>query len=362
MILPDQYPFDEVTITAPDESGSAKFISLGATLTEFWVKDKNGIFRDIVLGYDDKTQWLTDPNHPLFGPIVGRYANRIKKGTFTIPISRDPPSSGPNVFRIPTNDHDGAGTLHGGLVGWDRKSWVLVAQTRNSVTYAHVDEADEGFPGTVTTHVTYTLLSGPVWETTVHATATEETPIMLTSHVYWNLDAFHESEDVLQHRFQVASSRFLKVDKDQLPTGELVDVEGTVYDFRKEHSFGERWDELRKVCTGRLGYDNDYVYDKTDSSDKPLMTVWGPNTGIKMEVINTNQPTVQMYTGNWLGANPRKRVHGGPTLNYAQWSGLAIEQQGYVDAINNPEWKQDHIYGPTRDFHWTSSYKFSIVP
>ncbi|KAJ2922621.1 hypothetical protein H1R20_g14485, partial [Candolleomyces eurysporus] len=235
------WPFDATEIRAPDGSITAKFVSVGATLTELWVKDKYGKARDVVLGYDDPEQLLTDPAHPYFNGIVGRYANRLKNGTFSIPISKNPTPGAPNVYQIPTNEHDGQVTLHGGIIGWDRRNWTIERKSRTSVTYKHIDAGHENWPGTVAAYATHTVENGGVLKMVVKATATEKTPIMVTQ-----LD------------------------------------------------------------------------------------------------ITSNQPAVQVYTSNWVNA-VRKTHHGGPEKSYGRWSAIALEQQGYIAAVNTPEWGVDQI-------------------
>ncbi|KAJ3480513.1 hypothetical protein NLI96_g8289 [Meripilus lineatus] len=349
------WPFDVTTISAPDGSVTAKFVSFGATMTELWVKDKFGGKRDVILGYDDNTQLLTDPAHPVFNPIVGRDSS----GTFSIPITKLPQPDGPNVYHIPTNDHDGEDTLHGGIYGWDRRNWTIVHKSATSVTYGHLDAADEGFPGTVTAFATHTVENGGILRTSVHASATEKTPIMLTQHMYWNLDAFNGSENILGHHLQVDSSKIVHLDGDAVPTGSFINVEDTAFDFKTSQTIGHVWNETVGLCGGECqGYDHCWIYDH-DESKKPGVTLWSDVSGIKLD-ITTNQPAVQVYTAYWLNT-PRKVVHGGPDLNYTSWTAVAIEQEGYIDAINTPEWGVDQIYYPGKDFEWSSTYKFSTV-
>ncbi|KAI0784444.1 galactose mutarotase-like protein [Abortiporus biennis] len=354
-----EWPFDITTISAPDGSITAKFVSFGATMTELWVKDKFGNARDIILGYDDNSELLTDPAHPVFNPIVGRYANRIKNGTFSIPITQNAQPDGPNVYHIPTNDHDGQDTLHGGIYGWDRRNWTIVSKTKTSVTYHHLDAADEGFPGNVSAFATHTVENGGILKTTVHATATELTPLMLTQHIYWNLDAFQGSQDILSHHLHVDSSKVVAVDSNAVPTGDFIDVASTPFDFRTPKKIGDAWNSTVGLCgDGCQGFDSCWIYDH-DESTKPGVTLWSDVSGIKLD-ITTENPAVQVYTAFWLNT-PRKVVHGGPSLNYTKWTAVAIEQEGYIDAINTPEWGVDQIYGPGKDYSWSSTYKFSTV-
>ncbi|KAF8068039.1 galactose mutarotase-like protein [Lyophyllum atratum] len=340
------WPFDLTTISAPDGSVTAKFVSFGATMTELWVKDKNGKLRDVVLGYDDNSRLLTDPDHPVFNPIESQ-------GTFSIPITKLPQPDGPNVYHIPTNDHDG-------IYGWDRRNWTLVSKTPTSVTYKHLDAADEGFPGNVTAFATHTVTNGGVLKTVVRATATEKTPIMLTQHIYWNLDAFQGgSNDILSHHLQVDSSRVIALDGNAIPTGDFIAVGGTPFDFRKEKKIGARWNDTIDLCgQGCQGYDSGWIYDRPEVS-RTGTSLWSDLSGIRVD-ISTNQPAVQVYSAFWLNT-PRKLVHGGPSLNYSRWSAVAIEQEGYLDAINTPEFNVDQIYYPGRDFEWSSTYKFSVM-
>ncbi|KAG5652695.1 hypothetical protein H0H81_004080 [Sphagnurus paluster] len=293
-------PFDLTTISSPDGSISAKFVSFGATLTELWVKDKKGKLRDVVLGYDDNSRLMTDTDHPVFNPIVGRYANRLKNGTFSIPITKLPQPDGPNVYHIPTNDHDGtmlSVTLHGGLLGWDRRNWTLVAKTPTSVTYKHIDLAHEGFPGTVTAFATHTVTNGGVLNTVVRATATQK--VSLSS--IMNLDAFQDgSNDILSHHLQVDAGKVIDVDGNAIPTGKFISVGGTPFDFRKEQKIGARWNDTVNLCgqgttlsssylkdlisslinLGCQGYDSAWIYDHPEDK-KTGTSLWSDLSGIR---------------------------------------------------------------------------------
>ncbi|KAF7363258.1 Galactose mutarotase-like protein [Mycena venus] len=369
------YPFDVTTLTAPDRSIYASFVSIGATLTELWVPDKNGTMRD-VLGYDDNMLLLTDPQHPYYNAIIGRYANRIKNGTFTI---------GKNVYHTPINDALNVSTLHGGTIGWDRRNWTIVFKSDTSVTYKHVDTADEGFPGDVTVFVTHSVSNGGILHSAVHATATELTPIMVTQHIYWNLDAFLNPNGtintgnamILGHFLRIPASRVLAVDGAEIPTGALIDLNNASnadFDFCAgkliETAFNDPGEEpqLRVIggeingitCFGaqasRGFYDNAWIYDDP-LSPRRTTTLISPITGIQLDIL-TNQPAMQIYT-TFLD-EPRKAVHGGPNLTYDLFSAVALEQEGWLDAINTPAFHVDQIYGLGREFDWSATYQFSV--
>ncbi|EKM76908.1 hypothetical protein AGABI1DRAFT_115560 [Agaricus bisporus var. burnettii JB137-S8] len=356
------WPFDVTEINAPDGSVKAKFVSLGATMTELWVKDRDGNARDVILGYDDNTLLLTDPDHPVFNAIVGRYANRIKNGTFSIPTTKEAQPPGAGVWQLPTNDHDGEVTLHSSDYGWDRKNWTVHSRSPTSVTYKYVDPAGEdgqGFPGEVTVYATHEVSNG-VLRSSVLAHATEKTPIMTTQHVYWNLDAFQNGGDTaLNHYLTLDASRIVHLDGNAIPYGDFIETSGTIFDFKNGKMIGENFNQTVDNCgTGCQGFDHCWIYDQSETR-RAGTSLWSNNSGIRVD-ISTNQPAVQMYTAYWLNT-PRKEVHGGPSLVYDSWSAVAIEQQGYVDAVNTPEWNVNQIYGPREDYEWSATYKFSIV-
>ncbi|ELU45945.1 cellular morphogenesis-related protein [Rhizoctonia solani AG-1 IA] len=365
-------PMRVITLTAPDNSIVANFLSTGATLKNLWVKDKRGKFRDIVLGYDKKSLYASDPSHPFFGGIVGRYANRIKNGTFSIPITKN--ATGPDVYTIPTNENGGLDTLHGGLVGYDRRNWGPMNLSKSSVTYHLIDpDGTQGFPGTVQRwrQVTYTLMKQAKWKIEMFANSTKKTPILLSSHVYWNLEAYQETQSLADHELQIEASRVIATDGILVPTGELTNVTGTYFDFRNETRLedvidkavgycgtGAPWGDrpranttcLRMSEIGCTGLDNAWIYDRS-AEKTPAFSLYSPNSGIKMSVT-TDQPALQVYTCNGIANNgdgknvtiPRKKAHGGPKKYYPNHSCAVIEQEGWIGGINNPEFGQDQIY------------------
>ncbi|KAK7054204.1 galactose mutarotase-like protein [Favolaschia claudopus] len=360
-------PLAAVTLSSPDGSAKAAFIPFGATATNLWVKDKHGKFRDVLLGYDDHSLYQTQADgHPYFGPVVGRYANRIRNGTFTIPISKNARGPG-KKFQIVENEHNGTDTLHGGAVGYDARPWTTVHKSSNSVTFSLIDPSgDQGFPGTVTTFVTYTLENKSTWKISMFATATALTPIMLSGHHYWNLEAYQESEDLDGHFAQFASSKFIATDGNLIPNGKLTPVAGTPMDFNKAKSIGKAIPETAagEFCgTGCVGFDNAWVYDN-NKGKKPIFSVWSVNSGIKLDVT-TDQLALQIYSCNGIDNPdlpiPRKADQGGPSKRYINHSCVVIEQESYIDAINNPEFGVNQIHGPLNPYKWEATYAFSVL-
>jgi len=183
---------------------------------------------------------------------------------------------------------------------------------------------------------------------------------MLTQHIYWNLDAYKDgSSDILSHKLRLDASRYIEVDELAIPTGNLTNVAGTPLDFRKEQNIGAKWAQTVDLCgKGCEGYNGGWVLDDPDEKH-PVVSLSSNLSGIRLD-ISTNQPVIVFYTSVWLNT-PRKDIHGGPSLNYSPSSAVAIEQQGYIAAINTPEWDVDQIYYPGKDYEWSSEYKFSVV-
>ncbi len=230
------------TVFKPDTNGkywiygegiAAAFIPYGASVSNLLIKDKNGIARDIVMGYDNASYYAVDKVHPHLGGVPGRYANRIKNSTFELDGQ---------VFHVTANENptkanpQGIDTLHGGLDGWDWREFEVVAHTNNSVTFSIVDpDGKEGFPGEVISYITYTM-GKLTWNAKMVAIATtKKTPIMLSSHTYWNLDGFanNQSSTVFNHTLHLPhSGQRVAVDNILIPTGDIANnAEGSVNDF-----------------------------------------------------------------------------------------------------------------------------------
>ncbi|KAK7044822.1 galactose mutarotase-like protein [Favolaschia claudopus] len=348
--------FDRTTIAAPDNSINVDFIEFGAIMTNLRVKNKRGKLVDVVPGFDDASLYAEQGFWHMNG-CIGRYANRIKNGTFSIPITKDPQPDGPNVYHTPLNDNNGQDTIHGGI-GWDLQNWTRVDRSPTSVKFRRTDAASEnGFPGTVIVTATYSVRNGGVLDMLVHATASEKTPIMVTHHDYFNLCIEDGCDDNFGHTLQVFASNRLELDGLSIPTGKLLDVTGTPYDFRNGRALGAVFEEDPNFVI----YDTPLIYDKPPHgnhlSERPV-TLYSNVSGIRLD-IRSNQPATQVYTGPLL--IPRKAAHGGPDKQYGWNSTVAIEQEGWLDAINTPEWNVDQIYSPERPFTWKTEYRFSVV-
>ncbi|PGH07202.1 aldose 1-epimerase [Blastomyces parvus] len=364
-------PFKPYVISAPNIK--ATLIPYGATLTSLLVNDRNGKQQDVAVGYDDPKQYLTDTqtNHTYFGCIVGRYANRIKNGSFELDGAEYP---------ITKNENNDTQTLHGGVVGYDQRAWKVVNHTETSVTFSLLDTGFEGFPGDVITYATYSVGSSCTKEEskcetkltakTVSLALTEKTPIMLAHHIYWNLNAFKKPnvlDDTTLHL--PLSKRFIYIDSAAIPTGELADTATTfdgALDFTKPKLIGKDIASAENCGADCTGYDNAFIIDRpsneSDWTSSPetmdvALNMASETTGISMQVT-TNQKAVQIYScNNQDGTIPVKQSQVQRNKMEAnkdsvdvinQYGCIVIETEGWIDGISNPKWGQDkyQIYSP----------------
>ncbi|KAF3902419.1 hypothetical protein ABW20_dc0106246 [Dactylellina cionopaga] len=341
-----QDPFQKHTIKA--KGIEVSLIGYGARITNLLVKDKHGDTQDVVVGYDNTKDYLTDTSY--FGPIVGRYANRIKNGTFKI----DGETS-----HIVENEHNGLNTLHGGLIGYDKRNWTVTAQNTTSVTFTFLDPGYEGFPGTVLNHATYAVSENRLTISLVSLALDKPTPIMLSSHVYWNLNAFThgtEGSKITNHVLHMPYSKRIElIDGILIPTGELMAVAGTPFDFTKPKTVGKDLQRAKACGANCTGYDNAFILDRPRSAGKEdsnlvVLSLSSPITGIQLDV-RTNQQSLQFYSCvGQTGVTPLKKSqqHGDKTAYVEKYGCGVIETQQWIDAINHPEWGQENfqIYSP----------------
>ena len=202
------------------------------------------------------------------------------------------------------------------------------------------------------------------------AVSSEPTPIMLSSHVYWNLEAYNETQSILNYTMHMPEvTGYVETDGTLIPTGQLPSVNGTAFDFRQPTVMNDLFNKTDGVCgTGCKGWDSAFIMPQHQAnSTSNVLEWWSPNSGIKLSIA-TNQNALQLYTCDGISAPgkdlPRKRSQGGDgTLNqiYGQYSCAVLEAEGYIDAINNPQWNQSQIYGPNDKYSWTATYTFSQV-
>lgn len=317
-----------------------KLINYGGTITNILVPDAAGNFEDVVLGFDSLAGYMSKEN-PFFGCITGRYANRIAKGRFTLDGKE---------YQLPINNN--GNTLHGGINGFNRKFWTaekLAGDSSIRFSYTSKD-GEEGFPGNCTSHVVYTLTPNNELKIDYTATTDKATPINLTNHSYFNLSAGKDST-ILSHEIFIHADRYVAVDNNLIPTGELLPVKGTSMDFNVPVAIGT---DIAKVPGG---YDHTFVLNKKNASQPELaVTLRHPGSGRYMEVF-TSEPGVQFYSGNFLnGAFAGKKG-----VKYVQHGGLCLETQHFPDSPNQPNFPNT-ILRPGETYKHLTIYKFSTKP
>jgi len=337
----DGVAVQEYTLTN-SEGVIVKLISRGATLTEWHVPDKNGTMADVVFGFDDVAGYESKSNG-YFGATAGRVANRIAGGKFKIDNKE---------YQLPKND--GPNTLHGGVkrsldkVVWDGKPFENAKGQGVEFTYVSPD-GEEGFPGKLTTQVTYTLTDKNELKIDYEATTDKATPINLTNHAYFNLSGAG-APTILDHELMLAADHYTPIDETLIPTGEIAPVAGTPFDFRQFHTIGERVEQLNDK-PGK-GYDHNFVLNNQDGDLALAATVREPKSGRVLKVFTT-EPGVQFYGGNFLDG-----AKGKDGKSYAHRSGFCLETQHYPDSVNQPKFP-NAVLRPGETYRQTCVYQIT---
>jgi aldose 1-epimerase len=339
--LPDGHAIDRFTLT--NSSGmQVQAITYGAIITSIRVPDRNGKMDDVVLGYDTLDPYVRNPSY--FGAIVGRYANRIANGKFTLDGKE---------YVLATNNRPNH--LHGGTKGFDKQVWdAKVGDSSRgatvSFTYRSVD-GEEGYPGTVNTTVSYTLTDKNELIVEYRATTDKATPFNLSQHSYFNLTG--ASRDVLDHEVTMFADRITPTDATMIPTGELASVEGTHFDFRKPTKIGARINDGNTQLRQGGGYDHNYVINRQGAGLVPAARVVEPVSGRVLEV-STTEPGVQFYTANTLNVVGK----GGRT--YQKFFAFCLETEHYPDSPNKPQFPSS-VIRPGTEFSSRTVYTFGVV-
>jgi len=317
-------------------------MNYGGIVLSIRIPDRKGQVGDVVLGHETLEGYI--PNPPYFGAIVGRYANRIANGTFTLDGK---------TYTLPKND--GPNTLHGGIdktfnkVVWDGEP--LKGKTGVAFSYVSKD-GEEGFPGNLKVKVTYTLTDSNELVIDYEATTDKATPINVSQHSYFNL-AGEGTSDILNHEIMINADRFTPVDKNLIPTGELRPVKGTPFDFTTSTKIGARIDDNYEQLVLGHGYDHNWVLDRKGDGLSLAARVYEPTSGRVLEV-STTQPGVQFYTGNFLdGTITGKQGH-----VYKHRYGFCLETQHFPDSPNHPDFPTT-ILKPGETFRSSTVFKFS---
>ena len=328
---------DVELFTLKNTSGfTVKITNYGGIVTSILAPDKNGKFDNVVLGYEHLEGYLKDT--PYFGAIVGRYANRIAKGKFTLDGKE---------YTLAVNN--GPNHLHGGLIGFDKVVWD--AETFSSDKEAGVKlnylskDGEECYPGNLHVTIEYTITQNNELRIEYSATTDQPTPINLSHHSYFNLSG-NSGKSILEHVLQIDADKYTVVDETLIPTGELRPVDGPM-DFRKPLPVGSRIDSIAG------GYDHNYVLNNKGSFAR-VAELFDPSSGRAMEVF-TDEPGMQFYSGNFLDGS----ITGIGGITYKKHFGLCLETQHFPDSPNHPEFPNT-ILKPGEEYKQKTTYRFGI--
>jgi aldose 1-epimerase len=320
--LPDGTAVELFTLTNT-HGVEVRAMTYGGIIVSLRTPDRRGQLDDIALGYDTAAEYVTNPR-AYFGAIVGRYANRIAKGRFALDG---------RTYQLATNN--GPNHLHGGKQGFDAVLWrgePFDDDRGAGVVFTYTSrDGEEGYPGTLTARVTYTLTEKNELLFDFEATTDAPTIVNLSQHTYFNL-AGQGTRDVLDHELQLFADRYTPVDETLIPTGELATVDGTPFDFRQPSRIGARIDYDHVQLRRGSGYDHNLVLTRSAEGLQPAAKVIERSTGRTMQVATT-EPGVQLYTGNFLDGKSR----GKQGRAYNRRYGFCLETQHFPDSPNKPQ-------------------------
>ncbi|MES2760032.1 MAG: aldose epimerase family protein [Pseudomonadota bacterium] len=311
----------------------AKVTDFGGIITELHTRDRNGALADIVLGFDRLAPYLGE--HPYFGALIGRYANRIAGGRFMLDGT---------ACQLDVND--GANHLHGGRGGLHTVLWDARADGAVLTLRRRCSDGEQGYPGTLDITATYQLSDDDELIMRLAAVTDRATPVNLTQHSYFNLAG---RGDILGHELTLHADRYTPVSEMLIPTGEIAPVAGTPFDFRTARPIGERIGEADRQLRYAGGYDHNFVLNRPGLAAR----VRDPASGRVMELF-TDQPGVQFYSGNFLDG-----TLGGKGRQYTFRSGLCLEPQHFPDSPNQPSFP-DTVLRPGEQYATESRYRFGV--
>ncbi len=321
----------------------ARVTEYGAILVSMEAPDLSGNTADLTHGYDTLEGWFTNTSY--FGATVGRFGNRIKDGKFSLDG---------NSYQLATNNDPGGIPchLHGGLNGFDKALWSGKAVGDDSVEFTYISkDGEEGYPGTLTAKVTYTLTNDNELKWLAQATTDAPTILNLVHHTYWNLSG-DPTTSITDHELMLAAPGYLPTDAGLIPTGEIAPVVGTPMDFTTPMVIGERVEADFEALKHGAGYDHCWVLEKSEVV-RFAARLKDPKSGRVMEVF-TDQPAIQFYAGNFLDGT----AVGKGGVKYARRSALCLETEGFPDAPNQPAFPSP-VLRPGEIYQHTLIHKFS---
>jgi aldose 1-epimerase len=315
-----------------------KVTNYGTTVTELWVPDRDGKMADVVLGFENVDGYLA--KSPYFGATVGRVANRIANGKFKL---------GGKWYKLAQNDKPHH--LHGGVKGFDKVVWSAepkeTAEGPSILFRYAAKDGEEGYPGNLTTHVTYTLTNSNEFRVEMKATTDALTIVNMAHHTYWNLGGFN-SGPITDHELTIFADEYTP---GMPPAGAVRKVKGTPFDFSVPKPIGK---DLQKAGGKPIGFDHNWIVKGDPTQMRAVAKLKDPKSG-RVMTVEANQPGVQFYSGNFLDGSAT-----GKGATYAQYTGLCLETQAYPNAINLPAWEKQVILSPEGEYKHQMVHRFSV--
>ena len=322
-----------------------RIITYGGIITSWMAPDKNGDYKDIVLGYNTLAEYEAET--PYFGALIGRYGNRIAKGKFSL---------GNQEYTLAVNN--GVNHLHGGLKGFDKVIWdakTIVSDSTVSLELSYLSkDMEEGYPGNLETKVTYTLNNKDELSVNYEATTDKPTIVNLTQHSYFNLTADF-NQDILGHELVINADSFLPVDNTLIPTGEFRDVTGTPFDFKTSKAIGIHIDNENIQLKNGLGYDHCWVLNDQNTGVRFVASAYEPVSGRLLEVFS-DEPGIQLYSGNFLDGTLPSKNNG----VYQHRTGFCLETQHYPDSPNQKNFPSVRL-NPGEKYNSKTVFRLSAV-
>ena len=326
----------------------------GGRVVSLMVPNKNDSLVDVVLGFDNIAQYMDTQNSPTdYGSSVGRYANRINMGRFVL--------NGDTIQLKQNDKHDGGRNhcLHGGGdTGWMNKVYKAEQVDEQTLKLTIVaEDGENGFPGTITATTTYKIVNGNTLDITWEAETDKPTIINQTNHNYYNLSGDLETAAYDQVLY-VNADNFTESDESYMPTGKILPVEGTPMDFRTPHAVGDSIHSEYYQIKNAHGYDHNWCLNTKGDDTQVCASLYSPKSGIFMEMY-TNEPGVQVYSGNFQGVDGEENIVRKLGKHYPQHVSVCLESQKYPDSPNHPEWASP-VLNPGEKYFSHAAYKFSI--
>lgn len=323
--------------TLTNERGfEVSVIDYGGAVVSILAPDRRGEFANVALGFDTLEEYVGNPRY--FGGLIGRHANRIGLGRFSL-----------DGVQYQLTQNNGVNHLHGGAKGFDKRVWTATDETSSGVSVLRLEylsvDGEEGYPGNVKANVSYKLSSDDELEINYEATTDRDTIVNLTSHAYFNLAG---GGDILGHELTLYADAFTPVSRELIPTGEVMPVENTPMDFRLGKKIGRDLDAAG-------GYDHNFVLQSSDGSLRPAARLYEPNSGRVLEILTT-EPGIQFYSGNFLDGS----LTGKGGVVYHKYTGLCLEPQKFPDAPNHADFPST-VLRPGETYRHVSKYRFSCA-